>query len=222
MITFIILSFVSLYLGTKVNINHDIAEYLPDTSETRIGMDIMEANFDEIKSSSLNIMFKDLADDEKNDIKEKLETIDGVDSVDYNDTDDYNHEEFTLFIVNVADVSSSSIAKDVYEDVNETFKDYEFYLSGSIESDNKPVLHTWIVVVAISFAMIILIIMCDSYIEPFLFLFVIGLAVFMNKGTNIIFPSVSHITDSISAILQMALSMDYSIMLMNQIGRAHV
>ncbi len=216
LITFIILSFVSLYLGTKVNINHDIAEYLPDTSETRIGMDIMEANFDEIKSSSLNIMFKDLADDEKNDIKEKLETIDGVDSVDYNDTDDYNHEEFTLFIVNVADVSDSSIAKDVYEDVNETFKDYEFYLSGSIESDNKPVLHTWIVVVAISFAMIILIIMCDSYIEPFLFLFVIGLAVFMNKGTNIIFPSVSHITDSISAILQMALSMDYSIMLMNR------
>lgn len=216
LITFIILSGLSLYLGTKVNINHDIAEYLPDTSETRIGMDIMEGNFDEIKSSSLNIMFKDLDDDEKSKIKDELEAIDGVDSVDYNDTDDYNHEEFTLFIVNVADVSNSDLAKQVYESVNESFGDYEFYLSGSIESDNKPVLHTWIVVVAISFAMVILIIMCDSYIEPFLFLFVIGLAVFMNKGTNIIFPSVSHITDSITAILQMALSMDYSIMLMNR------
>lgn len=216
LITFIILSGFSLYLGTKVNINHDIAEYLPDTSETRIGMDIMEANFDEIKSSSLNVMFKDLSSDDKKEIKEKLETINGVDSVDYEDTDEYNHDEFTLFMVNVADVSDSNVAKDVYEDVNETFKDYEVYFSGSIEKDNKPVLHTWIVVVAISCAMIILIIMCDSYIEPFLFLFVIGLAVFMNKGTNIIFPSVSHITDSISAILQMALSMDYSIMLMNR------
>lgn len=216
LITFIILSGFSLYLGTKVNINHDIAEYLPDTSETRIGMDIMEANFDEIKSSSLNVMFKDLSSDDKKEIKEKLETINGVDSVDYDDTDEYNHDDFTLFMVNVADVSDSNVAKDVYEDVNETFKDYEIYFSGSIEKDNKPVLHTWIVVVAISCAMIILIIMCDSYIEPFLFLFVIGLAVFMNKGTNIIFPSVSHITDSISAILQMALSMDYSIMLMNR------
>lgn len=216
LITFIILSGLSLYLGTKVNINHDIAEYLPDTSETRIGMDIMEANFDEIKSSSLNVMFKDLSSEEKKEIKEKLETINGVDSVDYEDTEEYNHDDFTLFMVNVSDVSDSNVAKGVYEDVNETFKDYEVYFSGSIEKDNKPVLHTWIVVVAISFAMIILIIMCDSYIEPFLFLFVIGLAVFMNKGTNIIFPSVSHITDSISAILQMALSMDYSIMLMNR------
>ncbi len=216
LITFIILSIFSLYLGTKVNINHDIAEYLPDTSETRIGMDIMESNFEKIKSSSLNIMFKDLSDDEKSKIKDELEAIDGVDSVDYNDTNDYNHEDFTLFIVNVANLSNSSTAKSVYESVNESFKNYEFYLSGSIESDNKPVLHTWIVIVAISCAMVILIIMCDSYIEPFLFLFVIGLAVFMNKGTNIIFPSVSHITDSISAILQMALSMDYSIMLMNR------
>lgn len=216
LIAFIILSGFSLYLGTKVNINHDIAEYLPDTSETRIGMDIMEANFDEIKSSSLNVMFKDLSSEDKKEIKEKLESINGVDSVDYDDTDEYNHDDFTLFMVNVADVSDSNVAKDVYEDVNGAFKDYEVYFSGSIEKDNKPVLHTWIVVVAISCAMIILIIMCDSYIEPFLFLFVIGLAVFMNKGTNIIFPSVSHITDSISAILQMALSMDYSIMLMNR------
>lgn len=216
LITFIILSGISLYLGTKVNINHDIAEYLPDTSETRIGMDIMEANFAEVKSSSLNVMFKDLDNEEKLKIKEKIEAIDGVDSVNYEDTDEYNHEEFALFVVNVADSSNSSLAKEVYESVNSEFKDYDVYFSGPIDSDNKPVLHTWIVVTAIIFAMIILIIMCDSYIEPFLFLFVIGLAVFMNKGTNIIFSSVSYITDSISAILQMALSMDYSIMLMNR------
>lgn len=64
--------------------------------------------------------------------------------------------------------------------------------------------------------MIILIIMCESYVEPFLFLFTIGLAVFLNKGTNVFFDSVSNITDSIVAILQLALSMDYSIMLMNR------
>ena len=61
--------------------------------------------------------------------------------------------------------------------------------------------------------MVILIIMSKSWVEPWLFLFSILLAVVMNKGTNIIFPNVSHITDAISAILQMALSMDYAIML---------
>ena len=58
--------------------------------------------------------------------------------------------------------------------------------------------------------------MCESYVEPFLFLTSILMAVVLNKGTNIIFSNVSHITDSIAAILQMALSMDYSIMLMNR------
>lgn len=216
LVVFILLSGVSLYLGTKVNINYDIAEYLPDDSETRIGMNIMEDNFEEIKSSSLNVMFKGLEDKEKLEIKEKLEQISNVDSVYYEDTSEYNSDEYTLFIVNVSEVSDSDIAKQVYNDVNETFDDYDIYLSGAIEQANKPVLQTWIVVVAIVFAMIILIIMCDSYVEPFLFLFVIGLAVFLNKGTNIIFSSVSNITDSISAILQMALSMDYSIMLMNR------
>ena len=58
--------------------------------------------------------------------------------------------------------------------------------------------------------------MCESFVEPFLFLFAILLAVLYNKGTNIIFPSISYISASISAILQLALSMDYSIMLMNR------
>lgn len=213
---FIILSILALYLGTKVNINYDISAYLPNTSETKIGMNIMNDNFEEIKSSSLNVMFKDLKDDEKNNLKQKLEGINGVDSVSYENTDDYNNEEYTLYIVNVADTSDSKVAKDVYNKINDEFKDYHMSLSGSIDKSNKPVLHFWIVIVAVVFAMIILIIMCDSYVEPFLFLFVILLAVAMNKGTNIIFNNVSHITNAISAILQMALSMDYSIMLMNR------
>ena len=65
-------------------------------------------------------------------------------------------------------------------------------------------------------AMVILIILSESYVEPFLYLISIGVAVFINKGTNIMFDSVSNITDSITAILQLALSMDYSIMLSNR------
>lgn len=58
--------------------------------------------------------------------------------------------------------------------------------------------------------------MCESYVKLFLFLTLILIAVLLNNGTNIIFGTVSNITSSISAILQMALSMDYSIMLMNR------
>ena len=78
------------------------------------------------------------------------------------------------------------------------------------------ILPTWILVLAVAIVAIILIIMCESYIEPFLFLVCIGIAVLLNNGTNIIFGTVSNITSSISAILQLALSMDYSIMLINR------
>lgn len=213
---FIILSAVCLYLSTKVNINYDLTEYLPSTSETRIGMDIMNDEFPELDTSALNVMFKDLSSEDKNKIKEELENLDGVSSVSYDDTDKYNKDEYTLYEITVDGADDSKNAANVYNSVKDNYKDYEIYTSGAVATRNAPVLNIAVIALAIFCAMIILIIMCDSYVEPFLFLFVIGLAVFLNKGTNIIFSSVSNITTSICAILQMALSMDYSIMLMNR------
>lgn len=213
---FIILSVVCLYLSTKVNINYDLTEYLPSTSETRIGMDIMNDEFPELDTSALNVMFKDLSTEDKNKIKDELENIEGVSSVTYDDSDKYNKDEYTLYEITVDGADDSKNAANVYKSVKDNYKDYEVYTSGEVATRNAPVLNIAVIALAIFCAMIILIIMCDSYVEPFLFLFVIGLAVFLNKGTNIIFSSVSNITTSICAILQMALSMDYSIMLMNR------
>ena len=210
---FVILAIFSLYLGTKVNINEDIMKYLPETSEIKIGKDIMDEEFIEQDSSVLNVMFKDLSDTEKEDTLKKLESINGVSSVLYENTDEYNRDKYTLYVLNVDDYDHSKTAENVYNEVNEMKPEA---MSGSIYSEWKPVLQIWIVVVAIAMAMIILTILSESYIEPWLYLISIGVAVFINKGTNIIFPSVSNITDSIVAILQLALSMDYSIMLSNR------
>ena len=210
---FVILAIFSLYLGTKVNINEDIMKYLPETSEIKIGKDIMDEEFTEQDSSVLNVMFKGLSDTEKEDTLKKLESINGVSSVLYENTDEYNRDKYTLYVLNVDDYDHSKTAENVYNEVNEMKPEA---MSGSIYSEWKPVLQIWIVVVAIAMAMIILTILSESYIEPWLYLISIGVAVFINKGTNIIFPSVSNITDSIVAILQLALSMDYSIMLSNR------
>ena len=211
---FIILTIISAIFSSKVKINYDIARYLPNTSETRIVMDIMEEEFSEI--ATLNLMFENLADNEKSEIKNNLEAIDGVKSVDYDDTEKYNKENYTLYVINVDDKSDSPKATNIYNEVNEKYKDYTFYTSGNVSECNKTVLPFWIIVLAVASALVILIIMCESYVEPFLFLISILMAVVLNKGTNIIFHNVSHITNSIAAILQMALSMDYSIMLMNR------
>lgn len=214
LIIFVFLTGISLYGSTKVNINSDITKYLPKTSETRIGKDIMDSSFKEQKSSELNVMFKGLTSSEKEETLEKLEKITGVSKVLHDDSEEYNNGEYTLYTLKVNDYDYSKTAENVY---NEVVKNYDYKaMSGSIYSEYKPVLKLWIVALAIGMAMVILTFLSKSYIEPWLYLISIGIAVFINKGTNIIFPSVSNITDSITAILQLALSMDYSIMLSNR------
>ena len=216
LVLFIGITIICAILSPKVKINHDIAKYLPDTSETRIGMDIMEKEFSNVETSTLNLMFENLEDQEKLNIKEDLEKLDGIESIDYENTEEYNKGNYTLYVITVDDKADSPKATDIYNQITEKYKDYTIYTSGNISESNKSVLPFWIVALAVASALVILLIMCESYVEPFLFLTSILMAVVLNKGTNIIFQNVSNITNSIVAILQMALSMDYSIMLMNR------
>ncbi len=213
---FIILTVICAILSNKVKINHDIAKYMPDDSETRIGMNIMEDEFSGTETSTLNLMFENLQDDEKEDVKNYLENLTGVKEIDYENTEEYNKDNYTLYVITVDEKADSQTASDVYNQITEKYSNYNIYTSGDVSENNKTVLPFWIIALAVGCALIILIVMCESYVEPFLFLTSILMAVILNKGTNIIFENVSHITDSITAILQMALSMDYSIMLMNR------
>ena len=211
---FIVGALFCIYLQTKVNINDNIMNYLPKNSETKIGNDVMNKEFDKLSTSDLNVMFKNLSSSEKKDTYEKLSKITGVSSVKYDNTKEFNKGKYTLYKLSVDDYSDSKLARSVYNKVDDDFN--AVAMSGSIFDENKPLLQLWIVFLAISCALIILIILSDSWFEPFLYLISIGIAVFINKGTNVMFISVSSITNAIVAVLQLALSMDYSIMLSNR------
>lgn len=82
-VLFIILSIISIVISKKVKINYDMTEYMSSNSETRLGLDIMSKEFEEENSSVLNIMFKNLTEDEKLEMHEKLSYIEGVSDVEY-------------------------------------------------------------------------------------------------------------------------------------------
>lgn len=214
---FIILTVICAVLSTKVKINDDITKYLPSTSDTRKGMDIMEDEFSDVKkTSSFNIMFKGLEDEKKQAIFEELKSIENVSKVDYENTEKYNKDGYTLYTVNVDDDAGAEKSSNIYNEILNKYKDYEIQTNGAIADKNTPVLPMWIIAVAVIGVLIILLFMCESYIEPLLFLTSILIAIILNAGTNIIFGTISNITSSIAAILQLALSMDYSIMLINR------
>ncbi len=212
----LILTVICLFLAREVNINRDIIDYLPKNSDTKKGTSIMEDEFTGIDNGTLNIMFKGLKDDEKETILKKLTATPGVSKVTYENNADYNKDDYTLYVITSENPKEDKESEKLYKQIKEDYQGYTFYTSGDIEDEYKTILPLWIVALAIASALVILIIMCDSYIEPFLFLFAIGLGVFLNKGTNIFLGTISSITDSIAAILQLALSMDYSIMLMSR------
>ncbi|MDO4527110.1 MAG: MMPL family transporter, partial [Candidatus Saccharibacteria bacterium] len=214
---FIVLAGVSLFLSEQVKVNHDLTAYMPESSETSQGKKIMDDEFSGVETSTLMVMFDDLPEEQKQNVKSDLGKIENVKSVAHDDSADFNKDNHTLYTITVDGAADSKEAAEVFNKVDGTYKEqYELHYSGDVASNNAEVVSIWIIALAIGAAMLILIFLCDSFVEPFLFLFTIGLAVFINAGTNIMFPQISHITKAIAAVLQLALSMDYSIMLMNR------
>ncbi len=218
-VVFLVLAGICGLLATKVNINHDIYSYMPANSETSVGLNIMKDEFDYGSTSSWQMMIEDMPEGERTDAKSYIESVEHIKSVAHDDSDSYVREHdghtYSLYDITLNAAADSEIANKTYKEIDAHFKTlgHKIYYGGEVASSNGEVVSIMIVVGAIGTAMIILTIMSESFIEPWLFLFAIMVAVLLNKGTNIMFDNVSFITDSIAMVLQMALSMDYAIML---------
>lgn len=224
----ILIIFIALALGCAaliplVNINKDMTKYLPKDSAMRHGLDLMKAEFGDETSSNLEVMFDDLkTPEQKASMLSQLEGLPHVDSIDYDpvdkDTDQYyNKGKYTRYIINCEYDQYSNEATELWKAAREQFVDeHDAVIGGTIHSANDSGLPMWIVAVAVALVATVLLIMASSWVEPLTFLITIGIAVLINLGTYIFFPSISKTTFGIVGILQLALSMDYSIMLLNR------
>lgn len=199
----------------KVEVNTDMTKYLPDNSSMKQGIDIMMNEFSTTTSSTIRVMFKDLSTDEINYIRHQLTGIQNVDSVAYvEDSEDYNKDGYTKFTVSTSYTYGSPEEVAIEETIEENFASYEMeYVNDSASNVDLPLI---VIGAAVVILLIILFAMSGSWFEPILFMVTIGLAIVINMGSNLILGSVSQITMSIAAILQLVLSMDYSIILANR------
>lgn len=210
------LTVVCVGLMTQVEINEDMTKYLADDSSMKIGMDIMNEEFAPAEQGTyIRVMFTDLAEDEKATVLSSLGEINHVTSVTYNpDSADYNKDNHTLFVLNLDCDYNSEEESDIESVLESDFSSYELvWRNGDMSMPDLPL---WIAAVAVMMLLVILFVMCASWIEPLLFLVAIGIAIAVNMGTNIILGSISNITFSIASILQLVLSMDYSIILISR------
>lgn len=191
----------------RVNVNADMTLYLPDQSQMKKGMDRMAQTLPNLDQHMrlMGVMLTDTSLVAQ--APAVLDSLTGhltLDSVRQRDS-------LTLFRFNI---TSSTDTDSIKEKVS------DYYGSKAVvEVDGDNLVMTGIgEVVLIGFALffVVLTIMCRSYMEVVLFLATTGLAVLMNMGTNALLGTVSLVTHSLAAILQMILSMDYSVILMNR------
>ena len=216
LVVMLALAVVCAALMPFVGINTDMTKYLPDSSQMKIGMDRMNEAFPNVAETyTIRVMFRGLDARDKLAIREQLAEIPNVDSVAYEpDSDDYNRGDATLYKLTTQYDYNSDEEAQIERDVADRFDGYDV----AVRSDDTstPDIPPIVFILSIVLVTTILLIACPSYFEPVLFLITIGIAVLINQGTNIFLGETSDVTASISAILQLALSMDYSIILMNR------
>ena len=202
------LSAVCGILIPKVNVNSDMTRYLPDDSQMKQGLDIVTAEFGgtQMTGPAVRLMFRDVASSRVQGITDTLSSFSKVKAVSHSFSEDGQYVLFELNVPNSVD------QKLLGQEISSRFED-DIVVETSQDGNTPP---ASVMIIAAALILIILVAMAQSWLEPLIFLISTGLAVVMNIGTNALLPSVSITTNYIVAILQMVLSLDYSIVLMNR------
>lgn len=212
----LILTAVCAFLIPKVSVNSDMTKYLPDDSSMKQGISLMEKEFPTAgEAYTIRVMFKRLDSEKKTEFKDALAAVENVDSVTYDkDSSDYNSGEYTLYILNTRYGYDTEEETAVEKQVTERFSGYEVTVKN--DDTSAPDIPLSVYLAAFGIILVVLLVSCGSYFEPVLFLITIGIAVVLNLGTNFFIGEISDVSFGIAAVLQLALSMDYSIILMNR------
>lgn len=234
MVAFAILVLVNLFLALQVGVNYDLAKYLPEDSKTKQAIQVLDQNFG--YPGTAQILIEDVSLIEAQQIKNEIAAISGVANVVWLDD--------MVDIRQPLDFIDSSLLNDYYLDGNALFlvefteNDYsvgtgmaiieirgllgeDAPIIGAAEDSRfmRSVLNTEmgrIVLVVVPLCILILMLAGRSWIEPVPYLIIIGVAIALNMGTNLIFGEISFITQGICAVLQLAISLDYSLFLMHR------
>lgn len=220
------------YLNTDVN--YDILGYLPDELDTRIAQSILKDDFD---CGSLGMLIvENMENKDVSKLKEEVKKVEGVNDVIWIDDaidlsvpkeilpedirDIFYSENSTLMIIKFAGTDASTETEKALSDVRK-IAGKQAFLSGvaGVIKDTKDLANKETpiyVLIAVILSIIILSITMESYVIPIVFLSSIGIAIIYNMGSNVIFENISYVTKALSAVLQLGVTMDYSIFLLHR------
>ena len=232
-IVFLIVTVICAGLSTLVGVNYNFADYLPKDAPSTNALNVMEEEYSQ-PIPNMRVVIYDISIPEALEYKEKIEKAEGVKEVTWLDDsiDIYEPLELAdqdtvetwyknsdaLFSVTVS--SDEKEKKAAVDAIREIIGD-DNAMSGTAVTDVLSPVHTSqeiqkIMLIALPIVFIILLLTTTSWFEPVLFMITIGVAIMLNRGTNLIFGEISFVTNAAGSVLQLAVSMDYSIFLLHR------
>lgn len=223
-ILFVLAIIYSVLCINKVQVNQDITSYLPADSETRQGLSIMDEQF--MTYGSAKVMLANVTFNQADSLVDSLENVDGVKEVAFDDSSDHFNGTNALFDITFSGTSDEQVSKDALNSVKDILADYDVYVStevGSEESSAESLAKDMniILVLAVVVIVAVLLLSTKAYLQIPVLLITFGVAAILNMGTNYWFGTISSITNSIAVVLQLALAIDYAIILCDRFMEEH-
>ena len=231
LVFFILATVISLFTSSMVNINYNIMDYLPEEAPSTKALDVMNEEYDK-GAANVRVVLKDVSIVDALKYKEKIKKVDGVDDIQWLDDvvnikeplelqnqdtiESWYKNNEALFSITVNEDKEELAIDEIGEIIGENGM-----ISGSAvnivfaqETTEKELIKMMVILIPI--ILIILFLTTSSWFEPVLFLSTIGIAIIINSGTNLILGEISFVTKAAGSILQLAVSMDYSIFLLHR------
>ena len=206
-----------------VKVEDDITTYLPDTTETRQGLTVMNDNF--VTYGTANVMVSNITYGTALEIQEQLEDIDGVTTVDFDGTDEHYTNASALFSVSFDGEVGDAHAEQALQEIRDKLEGtYDTSIYSEVGYDSSADLQSEMVVIVIIAAIIIVLVLTltsRSYAEVPVLIMTFGAAALLNMGTNFLCGTISFISNSVTVILQLALAIDNAIILCHRFSDEH-
>lgn len=231
LIAYVILFIICTIMNTQVAVDYDMNDYLPSESASTVALDVMDEEFGSGVPNA-RVMVKNVTIPEALEYKDKIAAVDGVsdvtwldDAVSINvpletmDTDTletYYKDNNALFSVTI----DKEKRVDAVNSIREIIGD-DNAMTGSAVSTATATSSTLtevkkISIIGVAFVIFVLIFTTESFFEPVIIMIGLGVAIMLNSGSNLIFGEISFVTNAAGKVLQLAVSLDYSVFLIHR------
>lgn len=206
----------SAFSSGWIEVENNLQEFLPDDSETRQGLDVMEQQF--TTYGTAQVMVANVSLDDARTLYDELCDIEGVQSIVFDEDENYNRVS-ALFTVTFDYSETDDRCLETLDSMKEHLGNYDYYVSTALGNSIAEIIDSEVSVIMVLVAVIVVVVLIftsQTYGEIPVLLLTFVSAMILNQGTQFLLGEISFVSNSVTSILQLALSLDYAVILCNR------